>query len=558
MAYAHRASSADSKSELVTSESFANRPYTEQVWYTEPMKGWTGWTDPLKGSDTEDEPLVTFCLPLRDKSGERVGVIATDVSINQLSKIILAAKPSENGYSILLADNGSYIVHPDKEKLTASKVFSHKNRNVDTSEMEAAKAMIAGEKGMKEFRRNNCDWFVFFKPLERVGWEGWSKGATKWSVGVVCPENDIFDKHNVIIYQVLAIAIAGILLFLLLCNWIIRRQLKPLRELAESAQHIAEGNYHEMLPYTERLDEIGLLQKQFEQMQHSLRAKVAEQEEETVRLHQHGGMLRAAYDKTLGNDAMKSYYSLGGLIVALLVIGLLGIVLLCYQAVKQLVNPINQLIDTTQKIADEIKFLNEKLNNTKLQTEDIVRRKSLFIQQMTQQMRMPLNVIDMNRMLLLLYDATETDATGALSRHRVDEVSCNKLSRECISHTHNHFPETDIRFEPELQDTFCLLTNRFYLMGILRELLYNAVRYSYGKDVVLSLTQTDTTIRFTVQDFGPRLLANLPELTFKPFTMPEAGIGLSLVRRHAIALGGSMIIDTDYHEGCRIMIEMPK
>lgn len=391
MAYVHRASGADSKSELVTSESFANRPYTEQVWYTEPMKGWTGWTDPLKGSDTEDEPLVTFCLPLRDKSGERVGVIATDVSINQLSKIILAAKPSENGYSILLADNGSYIVHPDKEKLTASKVFSHKNRNVDTSEMEAAKAMIA------------------------------------------------------------------------------------------------DGQYDETIPTTSQKDVLGKLQNCFAMMQQSL----------------------------------------------------------------------NKRMGTLQKNADEIKFLNEKLNNTKLQTEDIVRRKSLFIQQMTQQMRMPLNVIDMNRMLLL-YDATETDATGALSRHRVDEVSCNKLSRECISHTHNHFPETDIRFESELQDTFCLLTNRFYLMGILRELLYNAVRYSYGKDVVLSLTQTDTTIRFTVQDLGPRLPANLPELTFKPFTMPEAGIGLSLVRRHAIALGGSMIIDTDYHEGCRIMIEMPK
>lgn len=309
MAYAHRTSGTDGASDLVTSDVFANRPYTEQVWYSEPMKdGWVGWIDPLKGNDTEDEPLVTFCLPFKDGKGELAGEIAVDVSINQLSKIVLAAKPSENGYCVLLAHNGSYIVHPDKEILTNPMVFSHKNRNVDASETEAAKAMMAGETGMKEFRRGGRDWFVFYKPLERVGWEGWSKGVVEWSAGVVCPENDIFGKHNILLYQVVAIAFVGILLFFLLCSWIIRRQLKPMKRLAESAQLIAEGNFSEMLPSTNRLDEIGLLQKQFRKMQLSLRNQLAEQEEETARLLQQCDMLRTAYDKTVENDVMKTSF----------------------------------------------------------------------------------------------------------------------------------------------------------------------------------------------------------------------------------------------------------
>lgn len=308
MAYAHRATGTDDKQELVTSETFANRPYTEQAWYTEPMKGWTGWIDPLKGSDTEDEPLITFCLPFSDGNGEPVGVIATDVSINQLSKIVLAAKPSENGYCVLLAHNGSYIVHPDKEKLSNPTAFSHKNQNVDASVTEAAEAMLSGEKGIAEFRMENRDWFVFYKPLERAGWEGWSKGVADWSAGVVFPESDIFGKHNTLLYQVVAVAFVGILLFFLLCNWIIRRQLKPMKRLAESAQHIAEGNFSEMLPSTHRLDEIGLLQKQFRQMQQSLRDRLAQQEEETARLQQEGDMLRTAYDKTIENDMLKTSF----------------------------------------------------------------------------------------------------------------------------------------------------------------------------------------------------------------------------------------------------------
>lgn len=313
MAYVRRKTpDANDPSGLETPEIFADRSYTEQAWYTEPMKsGNIGWIDPLKGLDTEDnEPLVTFCLPFSDKNKQRIGVIAVDVSINQLSKIILAAKPSPNGYSVLLAHNGSYIVHPDKEKLTDPTVFSQKEKGVDDSEIEAAKAMVAGERGMKEFRRGNRDWCVFYKPFERANWEGRVKENIGWSVGVVCPEEDIFESHNSLIFLVVAIAIAGMLLFHLLCSWFIRRQLKSLKQLAKSAQHIAEGNHRETLPDSDRHDEIGLLQHRFRRMQRSLQKQVDEQEEETTQLRQHGDMLRTSYDRTVETDEMKSSFLL--------------------------------------------------------------------------------------------------------------------------------------------------------------------------------------------------------------------------------------------------------
>ena len=312
MACAHRkASGMDGESEIVMSETFADRPYTQQVWYTEPMKtGRTGWIDPLKGIDTESEPLVSFCLPFHDKDNRRIGLIAVAVSINRLSKIILAAKPSTNGYSILLAHNGAYIVHPDKEKLSNPTVFSQMEQDADASEIEAAKAMLAGESGMREFRRDHRDWCVFFKPFQRIQWKDRSSGDIGWSVGVVCPEEDIFGTHNILLYLVVAIAILGLLLFFLLCSWVIRRQLKPLKRLIVSANYIAEGNYYEKLPDTDRQDEIGLLQNQFERMQHSLQNQVSELEEETAQLQQHGNMLRVAYEKAIETDELKSSFLL--------------------------------------------------------------------------------------------------------------------------------------------------------------------------------------------------------------------------------------------------------
>ena len=262
----------------------------------------------MKGEETEREPLVSFCLPFSDKTGERIGVIAVDVAISQLSNFILAAKPSKNGYSILLGHNGSYIVHPDKEKLMSPTIFGQTGRKADPTEFAAAKAMLTGGSGRKEFRRDGDNWWVFYKPFAPIKWEGRSSGEVAWSVGVVYPEDDIFGLYNKLLYLALAIAVVSILLFSLLSNWIIRKQMKPVSNLAKSAQHITEGNYNEALPYEDRSDEIGLLQNRFKQMQRSLQGQVSELEDETKRLQQQDAMLQMEYDKALETDKMKTSF----------------------------------------------------------------------------------------------------------------------------------------------------------------------------------------------------------------------------------------------------------
>jgi signal transduction histidine kinase len=69
--------------------------------------------------------------------------------------------------------------------------------------------------------------------------------------------------------------------------------------------------------------------------------------------------------------------------------------------------------------------------------------------------------------------------------------------------------------------------------------------------------------QLVVEDVGPGLPDDKEELLFKPFTregdLSEGlGLGLPLARRHTISLGGNLIFDADYHQGCRITIELPK
>ena len=173
------------------------------------------------------------------------------------------------------------------------------------------------------------------------------------------------------------------------------------------------------------------------------------------------------------------------------------------------------------------------------------------------------NVINMDRMLLMLFDASETDTEGRMVCTKTDEVSCNRVSQDVIDHVQSHFPQANIHFETELQDGVHILTKRALLLCVLIEPLYNAVHYSDGKHISLHLTQTESSVIFTIQDVGQGLPVDLPELTYNPFAEIDnlqigTGMGLPLTRRHTACLGGSLVIDKSYREGCRIVIEMPK
>lgn len=313
MAYHHRKGPAD----IVRSDVFGDTPYTEQAWYLEPMKtGMPVWTKPLSNDhyhrlcNRGDEALavITFCLPLYNLSGETVGVMGVDVSLSQLTRLVLEAKPSKNSYCTLLDAEGSFLVHPNRDKLYDQTVLAQLSAGADPSMESAVKAMMSGETGYKLFRMQGADYYVFYKPFNREIIPGRALGELGWSAGVIYPKADIFGDYESLLYYVLAIAIAGILTLFLLCRSIIHRQLLPLRLLTQSAQRIANGHYDETIPDSHQADEIGCLQDNFQQMQLSLGRHIGQLEQLKATLQERGEGLRQAYDNAKKADRMKTAF----------------------------------------------------------------------------------------------------------------------------------------------------------------------------------------------------------------------------------------------------------
>ena len=85
---------------------------------------------------------------------------------------------------------------------------------------------------------------------------------------------------------------------------------------------------------------------------------------------------------------------------------------------------------------------------------------------------------------------------------------------------------------------------------VLNRELYEGLRFAFINVRKFDRPFTITAIRAVAQ-------------TYQPFTKADeqtkgVGLGLALAKRHALSLGGDMLIDTNYHDGCRITIEMPK
>jgi len=166
-------------------------------------------------------------------------------------------------------------------------------------------------------------------------------------------------------------------------------------------------------------------------------------------------------------------------------------------------------------------------------------------------------------MVLMLYDSSEAGLTEECHIDRKDQVSCNDVVRECIKYSKEHFPDIPVEFRTELFDSTMILTNRLYLMRTLRELLYNAAKYSDGQHIKVIVSQTTTSVLFTVEDTGPGLPQEQQDMIYEFFAKQNdlsegLGLGVPLSKRHAICLGGNLRYDKNYKEGCRFVVTMPK
>ena len=235
-------------------------------WYLQPkLLNQPCWTEPYSdweqddAADRQTQRMVSYCKPLTTSEGF-IGSISLDISLKWLSDNLSPVKPYPHSYSILISRGGTYLVHPDPEKLFYQTIFTEGLIDPDPAQDELGKSMLDLEAGYRRMEIDGIRSYVFFTPLK----------ATGWSMAIVCPESDIFGRFNRLRWFITMIDLLGLLLLFLSCFQVIRKAMRPLSDLARQAEDIASGHFDTVLPENQQPDELGTLSRSFADMQSSL------------------------------------------------------------------------------------------------------------------------------------------------------------------------------------------------------------------------------------------------------------------------------------------------
>ena len=493
--------------------------YFQKVWYKTPRNlesgCWVVYTDEVDSLKlTLDGMIASYGKPLYSADSSMVGIISTDLSLLRLSKVMSEVRPYPNSYFMMIDDEGRYFIHPDSTRLFTQTIFTNVDPRKQYDIIALGHEMTSGKQGQMVVNVDGAPCVVCYQPVL----------GTKWSLAIVCPDSDVLAGYYRMTYIVVPLLVIGLLVFLLLCHRAVTVSIRPLNQLLDKTQTIASGNMEVYIPKSQRLDVIGRLQNSFATMFRYLNFHIGSVRYTTEQAKLRNEELEQATRMAKEADKQKTIF--------------------IQNVSHQIRTPLNIIMGFSQVLSDAGK---EKLSDEEMKSiTDMMDHNSKHLK----------------RMLQMLFDSSDTGLSEELNSQKHDLILCNDVAREAIENTNLHYPNLQISFQSELADDFCIKGNRLYLMRALRELLYNSAKYSDGQHVSLHVTPTDCNIQYIVEDTGKSITEADRETIFKFFTKVDdltegLGLGLPLAKRHAQNLGGDLILDTSYQEGCRFIIEVP-
>jgi len=496
----------------------ADYNYYDKVWYKVPRQKRTAcWVDPFDdynaGTLSNPELIASYCIPLSDRQGKFIGVISTDLSLNQLTETITAEHPYENSYFMMLGADGHYFVHPDTTKLMKQTIFTGTDPREHTDIVALGYEMTNGRTGHMEVQIAGKSHIVLYRPLE----------GTQWSVALVCPSNELLRGYNSLNYILLPLLIIGLLLLGIGCHRIVKHFVQPLGLLAAELRQIGHGDYEKRLPPSERTDLIGQLQNSFCQMRRSISQHIHDAEQTKQETEKRTKELEQATQLARQASEMKTQFM--------------------QDMSHQIRTPLNIVHGFSQVLRDDCEIIpdNEK-------------------QQIAETMYVQTNALDY--MVSKLLTASLIESHQTISSGEV--VGCNELARKALESADSLItPAVEMRFDSRVADTLTVNANRHHLLIVLTELLFNALHFTHEGSITLRIEATEEAVRFSVEDTGPGIPADKTGFVFEKFTkldMFTEGLGLGLFLCHRVVelMGGSLTLDPQYTGGSRFVVELPR
>ena len=237
---------------------------------------------------------------------------------------------------------------------------------------------------------------------------------------------------------------------------------------------------------------------------------------------------------------------------------------------------------------------NKELEVALDRAEESDRMKTSFIEHVSHEIRTPLNVItgyaqiitnpnyqldtqERNQMLAAIGKNTSdiTDIVNELlevaqdeSRNQYakeDTINCNQLCRDVLAESEIvNNGRLELRFKTQVADDFTFLSNATGLKRVLQALINNSLKFTEQGFIELSASYDAVrkVLVLAVSDSGIGIPKKYHSHIFHRFFKVDpfkqgVGLGLTMAQKITLLLGGQIDIDSDYKDGCRMVVELP-
>lgn len=217
-------------------------------------RGWYGCietketilTEPYVDSSTGKMILSAACPVIDDATGTVLGAVGMDISLDHMTNIMSEYKIGSKGYILLMSENGTFLYHPQSD------IIQKNLKDIDISK----NVVNAVESKKDEFFRYQALGTTKYGCLQHAGETGY----------IVLSSLPLSEYYATLIGMVIALILifaAGILMITFSIKKSAAQLTKPILELNETAQQLADGNLDVNIQITSS-NEIGELGESFQ------------------------------------------------------------------------------------------------------------------------------------------------------------------------------------------------------------------------------------------------------------------------------------------------------
>jgi diguanylate cyclase (GGDEF)-like protein/PAS domain S-box-containing protein len=253
---------------------------------------------PYISADESNAAIISASSSIKNTSGEVVGVVGIDVSLEKLSEMVRNIKIGENGYIFMFLDDGTILAHP--------------NANLNFRYISELSQSEHSPAGARNSLYDSSEDYHKFIDIKSGDFETFIDGApvlvnvytspdTGWKMASIIQKSELSSKANKLGYLIALITFL-VLLFVIGLTFIVTKKItKPIRELTPLMRAAGNGELS-IKANINTNDEFGELGNSFNLMLGKLSSNYEELSAMNEELIATEEELRSQYDTLLYNE----------------------------------------------------------------------------------------------------------------------------------------------------------------------------------------------------------------------------------------------------------------